>query len=120
MADTPLPAPTNALVNLLNIIIDGLIKGLGKDIVIAEAIAYQPWLGWPVIHDMFSAVVGQIADYVDVLVKRNVDTIVIRFQNDNRKTEYDSEIAIINSGTATAQDIANAEAAIIRLVNRTH
>ncbi len=118
MADTPLPAPKNSLVELVNIILDNLIKGIGVSVVVGEATLYAPWLGLPVIRYLFKGLVDFLAGYVDTFAVRNVDIILIRFQNDDRKVDYDDAIARINRPGATPDDIQEARDALRRLVNR--
>ncbi len=116
----PLPAPQNKFVEVLNRILDTLIKGLGADMAIAVAIAEAPWLGWPVVTELFRYFIRRLSLSIDDTIKKNADIIVIRFQNDIRKAEYDSAIEPIKNGNPTPEEIKRAEDAIDRIISRAH
>lgn len=116
---TNLPAPTNWLVTLINGILDNLIKGLGVDIAYGAAVAQVPWLGAPVIGTIFRAILDRLASALDTNLKINADIVVIRFQNDARKGEYDAALKPIQqTENPTDAEIQAAKDAIDRLVRR--
>jgi len=118
MADSPLPAPTNRLTNLTNIVLDGLIKGLGANAIIASATTAEPWLNLPVIHWFFTTVINAAAGGADTVIKENVDVIEIRFQNSANLGAYNAIIGQLQTNPKDAQELAAAKAAIDALVNR--
>lgn len=118
MADKSLSPPVNRWVGLINIILDNLIKGFGAKFTVAAATNYAPWLGFPIIRDIFGKSIELLANSVDTVVKNNADIVVIRFQNDLRKTVYDTNIGIIQNPGASNEDIKNALQAIDGLINR--
>lgn len=105
MADTPLPAPTNRLAAFLDAVIKGLIMGLGTNAIVNLGVAQAPWLGLPIIKGVFSWVVDQIGGRVDTGLEQNVNVIVIRFQNDDRKDAYNQAVTTINKPGATNAEI---------------
>lgn len=92
MSDESLPAPKNTLVEIVNNIIDFLIKGLGDDFIIGYGKAQVPWLNWPIVRDLFEASIHYLTKSVDVSLKHNVDFIIIRVQDDSRRVDYDKGI----------------------------
>jgi len=125
MSDQPLPKPKNALLDLINQIIDWLIKGVGKEVVIAQAKAAQPWLNIPIISWFFTGAVGILASALDNGIKTNVDNIVIRFQGDERKAAYDSAIDQLKKDSYEAKSkedhekaLQAAKDALDRLINK--
>ena len=115
-----LPAPKNALVSVINAILDALIKGLGANMAYAAAVAEFPLLGAPIIGYFFRMFIDHLASSIDNNLKINADIIIIRFQNDARKADYDSAIAKIKLPGATDAEIKAAKDAIDRIVSRTH
>lgn len=110
--------PKNTFVSVVNAILDTLIKGLGVDLAVSAAIVEAPFLGLPVIKDIFRWIIGMFADNLDTNLKVNVDIIIIRLQNDARKAEYDKAMEPIRAGNPSETDIQNARDAINRIVSR--
>jgi hypothetical protein len=92
MADESLPAPKNKLVEIVNNFFDFLIKGLGADFAIAYMKLQVPWLNWPIVKDFFEAGVRYLDDQLNTSIKQNVDIVVIRFQDDAKRADYDTAI----------------------------
>lgn len=123
---TPLPAPKNRLVEIVNLVLDQLIKGLGADAAIAAAIAHEPWLAIPIIKWIFTGIVHAVAAAFDTNAKRFVDIWIVRFQDGAKKAEYDKEMGkfkgVVDDETKTpaerAQARKDASDAIDRIVHR--
>jgi hypothetical protein len=115
---TQLPAPENKAVSLVNIIIDGLIKGFGVEVIYTLAVAEAPWLGLPFIGYIFKLILNKFAASLDANLKRNIDIVIIRFQNDARKAEYDSAIEKLKKPEVTDAELQAAKDAIDKLVHR--
>lgn len=119
-------APENKLVLVINTILDFLIKGLGVEAAIAAAVAQVPWLGLPVVNWILRQIVGAIAQSLDTQIKINLDNILIRFQDDVRKIEYDDSIdqlkkAISQPGVSDADKakaIQDAKDSLDRIIHR--
>jgi hypothetical protein len=120
MSDQSLPAPSNHLVTVINSVIDTLIKGLGVDVAYALAVAEFPFLNLPIVNQLFKLALNYLADSLDTTLKVNADIIVIRFQNDIRKAEYDKSIEPLKKPGATDADIKAAKDAIDKLIHRAH
>lgn len=125
MTDIIVPDPTNRLVKIINVVTDTLILGVGEKVAIAEAVALQPWLGLPVISFFFARLVSIFAKALDAGLKKNIDIMVIRFQNDHRKNEYEEAIAKLQKDVATsaskeehAKALQNAKDTMDKLINR--
>ncbi len=117
-AANPLPPPTNQLVQIVNTVLDFLILGLGEKAAIAAATAQAPWLSLPIISWIFSSIVAAVASSIDTNIKKNVDIVIIRFQNDVRKIEYDQTIALLNKTPSDPAAIQAAQDALNLLINR--
>lgn len=117
---TQVDAPKNQLVSGINIVLDTLIKGLGVDVAYSLVVAQVPWLALPIVSSIVRWILNSIASSLDTNLKINVDIVVIRYQNDLRKTEYDSAIAKIKQPGASDAEIKAAKAAIDQLVSRTY
>lgn len=120
-----LEAPKNTLITIINETMDQLILGVGEKVVIAQLTALHPWLGLPVISTIFSVCVFSAANALNSGLKNNIDIIVIRYQNDARKKEYENAIEKLKLETAAAKSneerekaLKAAKAAMDRLINR--
>ena len=111
-------APSFPLVDIANLVLDTLIKGLGEDAAIAAATAYAPWLALPIINWIFKQIVSVAANALDTQLKAGVDIVIIRFGNDIRKKEYDAALEPVKAGKATPDEIQKARDAIDALVHR--
>ena len=115
-----LPAPKNILIDIVNTVLDSLIQGLGADAAIASATAAAPWLGLPIISWIFKGIVSSVASSLDENIKKFIDVQVIRFQNSEKKKEYDKAIDVIKSQGAgvTIDQINEAKLYINGLIHR--
>lgn len=113
-----IPAPTNKFLKVMNVIFDSLIEGAGVDLAIAEAEALVPWLTLPIISSIFKQLMRWTATFLEEFAKRNVGKIVIRFQNDARKAEYDSQIEIIKKPGVLPSEVQKARDAMDLLIQR--
>lgn len=125
MVDTNLEAPKNRLIDIINTVMDQLILGVGEKVVISQLTALQPWLGLPVISTIFSLCVSTAAKALDNGLKINIDILVIRFQNDSRKSDYEKAIEKLKIETAAAKSkeehekaLKAARDAMDKLINR--
>lgn len=125
MPDTTIAAPTNKLVDIINTVVDQLVLGVGEKVVIAQLTILQPWLGLPVIKWIFSVFVSSLAKSLDSGLKKNIDIVVIRFQNDSRKKEYEKAIEVLKADTANSSTkeehdraLKAAREAMDKLINR--
>lgn len=87
-----LPAPKNGFLAAVFTAIDILVLGLGETAAASAAVAACPWLGWPIINSIFKGVLGNVAKALDESLKIRLGKVIIRFQNDGRKDEYDKEV----------------------------
>ena len=125
MPDTTISAPTNKLVDVINTVVDQLVLGVGEKVVITQLTILQPWLGLPVIKWIFSSLVSSLAKALDSGLKKNIDIVVIRFQNDSRKKEYEKTIEVLKASTASSSTkeehdraLKAAREAMDKLINR--
>lgn len=113
-----LPAPKNTIIDTGKIIIDGLVQGVGVDLVIALAVADQPWLAWPVVSNIFRMIVEKLSGYIDQNLYYLLVQGTIRMQSELKKDEFNAAIIPIISETATPEDLAKARAAADGLIER--
>lgn len=97
--------------------IDLAVKGVAAPAIVTVVTAAQPWLGVPVISWLFSNLVGSIAARMSTALEENIDAIVIQFQDDDRKEDYDNALAKANAAGASPADIQAAFSAIDNLVH---
>lgn len=123
--DKPLPAPTNRLVELANLVLDILFKGIGVDAAIAAGLAAEPWLGVWGISWVFKGVVKLIAGSLDDVIAKNLDNLIIRKQGGALKKEHDDAIDEFKKETGPgvskedhAKALAKARAAIDAIINK--
>jgi len=103
-----------------------LILGLGTTLVVQNAIAILPILGLPFIRTIFSSIVSALSSSLDSNIKKNLNIVVIRWQNDQIKKEYDEIINKIRehdegkvlSEEEYRRELEKAKSAIDNLVNR--
>ncbi len=118
MADAQLPAPINKLVAVINLTVDSLLMGLGVEATIAAVYVQAPWINVPIVRSAFRFMVEKLATSIDLWIEKRIDNIVIRYQNDSRKNDYDKQIEIIKRPGASPDEIAQAKIDIDRLVSR--
>lgn len=114
--------PTNSLVSTLNKVIDFLIKGVATQTVIALAVAEQPWLGWLIINDIFTYYVNKLAASLDLSLKNGIDIVIIRFQNNEIKSDYDKSLKDLDQAIKNGEDhdkaLQDAKDAADKLIHR--
>lgn len=121
---TPIAAPTNRFVAVVNAVLDNLIQGLGVNAAIAAATAAWPPLAGPFLGYIFRQIVEWFAGIFDVKLKAFVDQQIIRVQNEIRKAAYDAAIEDYKKSLEGASDADRAKAlqaakdAMDRLINR--
>lgn len=119
-------APVNKLVEIVNTIIDTLIKGLGADAAVAAAIGQAPILAFPVLKWLLQQFVDAIAERISTAVKDIVDVTIIAAQDAVKRILYDQAMkdlksVISNPGVTNAQKavaVQNAKDAIDAIVRR--
>jgi hypothetical protein len=111
-------APTNKLVTVINQVIDYFIKGFGVDFVYAYLTAQFPFLAWPFFSYILKQALTYIAAGFDTGLKNNVDVIVIRYQDDALKDDYDKAIQTIQTPGATSDQINSGFDAIDAIIHR--
>ncbi len=117
MADVP--APKNDLVTAINSVIDILIKGLGADAAYAAVVAQVPWLGLPVISYFVKLVINHLAGAIDTNLKINIDIIVIRYQNQSLKEQYDKALESLKTKLEVSdEELKAAKLAIDHLIHK--
>lgn len=114
----PLPAPTNTAISIVKIILDSLIEGVGEDAAVAAAIAYAPWLATPIIKQIFTWGVDQVASAIDQDLFKIAIQIVIKIQSTELKQEYNDAIIPIVQGAPSPAEIQAARDAADRIINR--
>lgn len=115
---TDIATPTNRLTAIVDIVLDFLIKGIGANAAIAAAVSAEPWLGLPIVNSIFSWAVNLFASRFDLGLQKNVNAIVIRFQNDEQKDAYNQAVAAVNKPGATDAEIEAGFASIDAFINR--
>lgn len=114
-----LEAPKNQLVSAVNAVVDTLVKGLGVEVAYALAIAQAPWLQLPIISSIFRYVLNLFAGSLDKNLKINLDIILIRYQNDAIKEEYDKAIEPLkDKGEVSDEELQKIKDSLDKLINR--
>ena len=106
------------MVSVINAVLDALIKGLGVDAAVTAATTQAPWLALPIVSSVFKYLVGLVAGQLDDLIKKNVDIIVVRVENDMAKVAYDEAIKPVIAGGPTDAELQAAKDAMDKLVHR--
>jgi hypothetical protein len=114
----PLPTPKNTAIEVVKIILEKLIEGLGADAAIAAATAYAPWLAYPFVKQIFGWVVGQVAQVIDENLFKLSIKLIIRVQSTERKAEFNAAIVPIVGGSPTDEEIQRARDAADRVIER--
>lgn len=89
----PVAAPEDVLVKVVNIVFDVLIENLGEAAAISAATTYLPWLGLPVVREIFAEIVSIIAQNIDKQTKINVDNWIILMQDDVLRDRFMAAVA---------------------------
>lgn len=114
----PIPAPTNRMIQIVQIILNTLIEGVGVDLAISAAVSAEPWLAWPIVNQIFKWVVEQIAASLDQDLFKIAVKLVIRAQSTERKQEFNDAIIPIVQGNPSPAEIQAAISAADRLIER--
>lgn len=109
MADVVIAPPINRFRRLVDIILDGLIKGIGEEAIIASAVSAEPWLALWGINWIFTSGIGVIANAFDTKMKIGFGVLITRYQDQVRLDAYNKMIA--NFKQATPEEHAAALAA---------
>lgn len=90
MAD--IPAPTDPTLNVIDDIISALIYSVGVNAAITAATVKFPWLGLPIVSNLFRYIVTLIGSRIFEAMKPFVDMNVIKFQNAAQQQMYDNAV----------------------------
>lgn len=113
-----IPAPTNKVVRAIEIVLDTLIEGLGPEVAYRLLVLEFPVVGAPFLGLLTKFAIDSLAKYLNKHGTRLATIMVIRFQNDIRKAEYEAALVPIRRGDYSEAELAAARAAIDRLVRR--
>lgn len=119
MGSKSLPAPRNPVISIVKTVLEKLIEGLGVDAAIAAATFKAPFLRLPVVKQFFRFLVEQIAEEIDANMFKFAAKMIIRIQNEGRKSEFDEAMKPFNKPEGpSADEIQKAKDAIDRIVRR--
>jgi len=104
MADTP--QLKNQFLAAIDAILNGLINGLGGDLIFAAAVAEAPWLGWPIISSIVKLVIGRLTSKIYGSLEPPVALAIIKFQNKQEKDAYDASVKAIENARKTGNQDA--------------
>lgn len=74
------PTTNNQVAGIINGILKNIIEGAGEASVEAAVIMQVPWLGWPVIKQLFDGVLGVVAEEIYKQAAITATKIVIDVQ----------------------------------------
>lgn len=92
-----IPAPSNAAVTFVNKILDMMIKNVAVDLIFAEGVALQPWLGLPIIGTLFKWILSSFAGSVYETARVVIDAKVIEAQSAARLAGYSQAVSDLKS-----------------------
>jgi len=103
-----MPQLKNQLLAVIDAILDGLINGLGGDLIFASAAAAAPWVSWPIISSIIKFVIGRLTERVYGTIEPPVALSIIKFQTNEEKTAFDnSQKALAIARKVGDQDAIN-------------
>lgn len=72
----------------------GLIKGIIFDVVlkaaISRAIAYLPFLAWPIVNPLFTFFMSKLGSLIFTELKRNVSFAIIDYRTEKERAAYEA------------------------------
>lgn len=93
-------------------IIQAAIYNVAVPAAKAAAVAEAPWLGAPVLSQVFDYLLGKFADWIYKALDQAVVFSIIDLQTEAQRKAYDEAVAalkaVVNQPTATPQDIEKA------------
>lgn len=113
-----IPAPKNTAVDVTKVVLEALIEGVGVDAAVAAGIAAWPFLGSPIIRNLFRWGVERLADVINENLFKFSMKLIIRIQSDARKSEFNDALKPIIGGSPTDEEIRKAREAADRLIER--
>lgn len=120
---TPIPVPVNPTVQATDQVIQFLLYTIGVNSAVASIITGNPWLGLPVVKQIFTFFVSKIADVIYKQLDLFVDFSIVDFQTAEQASHYLTAVnqlqAAIQSGSqndiqAAKVNFNNAADAVIR------
>jgi hypothetical protein len=115
---TPIPAPRNKALEVIDIVLDNLIEGLGVEVAISAATVAWPFLATLIVRQIFRFMVEKLAWFIDDRAFKLAIKIVIKIQSTERKKEFNESIQPIIAGAPTPEEIERARRAADRLIER--
>lgn len=113
-----LEAPKNNAVDVMKVVIDTLVQGVGVDAAVAAGIAAWPFLSTPIVRQLFTWAVKQLADVIDQNLGNFAMKLVIRIQSDALKDEFNEALIPILSGEPTEEELDRARRAADGIIER--
>lgn len=104
MAD--LPTIKNQFLAAIDAILNGLINGLGGDLIFAMAVSEAPFLGWPIISSIVKLVIGRLTQKIYGAIEPPVALAIIKFQNDQEKAAYEASLKALEEAKKTGNEDA--------------
>ncbi len=93
------PVPTNPTVNIVDQIIQGLIYNAGVSFIIAWATANLPFLGLPIIKQLFAWGIGKLGQALSTEMQNQVAFTIIGFKSDLERSQYEDSVAALMVAT---------------------
>lgn len=106
------------MVDVVGAVLNALIDGVGADAAIAAGIAAWPFLGTPIVSQLFTWGVDQLAQVIDENANNYAIKLVIGAQSTLRKDAFNAAIQPIIQGSPTDAEIQAARAAADALIER--
>jgi hypothetical protein len=105
-----IPAPKNGAIDAA--------KDAGVELAVSAATAVWPFLGSPIVRQLFRWLVELLASVIDENLFKFAVKIIIRVQSTARKEEFNDAIKPIIEGNPTDEQIEAARLAAYRLIER--
>jgi len=105
-----IPTPVNNVANAINDAIQIAIFDVALNALKAYAIANLPWLGWPVINQIFNLVTNLIGKYVYTYLSQIATFTVIDMQTDAERAAYSQALVNLQAAYTTGDQNAIGQA----------
>lgn len=85
-----MPTLKNRVIAVFDALWNGLINGIGGDLIFASVVGLEPWLGWPIISSIVKFVIGYFTGKIYGATEPPVALSIIKFQTQEEKNAFDN------------------------------
>jgi hypothetical protein len=94
-----IPQPPNKALDTVDSVLNSIIYGVGVKSALTASISAMPWLGFPIIRNIFEALLNALAGQVFGSIEPYISYKIIKFQNEEQRKNYEFAIEELKAAT---------------------